>query len=53
MSILLWEGQVRDVLTQVGLIIEWKEYTSANQEGHWFKNLEELDNIAKFSDRGS
>lgn len=40
--------QARDVLAQLGLKAEWKEYTGADQEGHWFKEPEELDDIAKF-----
>jgi lysophospholipase II len=40
--------QVRDILAGVGLMAEWKEYTGADQEGHWFKEPEQLDDIAKF-----
>lgn len=36
------------VLTQVGLKAKWKEYSGAEQEGHWLKVPEELDDIAEF-----
>lgn len=40
--------QVRDVLTQIGLKVEWKEYLGADLEGHWLKAPEEVDDIAGF-----
>ncbi|KAK7407838.1 hypothetical protein QQX98_010009 [Neonectria punicea] len=40
--------QARHVLTQIGLTVEWKEYSGAEQEGHWLKAPEEVDDIARF-----
>ena len=40
--------QARAVLTQLGLRVEWKEYEGAEQEGHWLKTPEEVDDIAEF-----
>jgi predicted esterase len=40
--------QARQVLTQIGLTVEWKEYSGAEQEGHWFKVPDEMDDIAGF-----
>lgn len=40
--------QARDVLTQIGLAVEWKEYSGAEQEGHWLKAPEEVDDIVRF-----
>jgi lysophospholipase II len=36
------------VLSQAGLPIEWKEYSGAEEEGHWFKAPEEMDDIFDF-----
>ncbi|RBR24366.1 uncharacterized protein FIESC28_02856 [Fusarium coffeatum] len=40
--------QARDVLTQVGYSVEWKEYTGAELEGHWIKAPEELEDLLEF-----
>lgn len=40
--------QAADVLGKVGLKIEWREYTGADQEGHWLKEPEEFDDIVRF-----
>ena len=38
----------RDILTKIGLVVQWREYISAEEEGHWFKEPEQLDDIAEF-----
>lgn len=40
--------QVRQILTNIGLKVVWKEYSGAEQEGHWLKEPEEVDNIGDF-----
>lgn len=40
--------QARDVLRCFGMTVEWKEYSGAEQEGHWLKEPEEIDDIASF-----
>lgn len=40
--------QARAVLTKIGILVQWKEYAGAEEEGHWFKEPEELDDIAAF-----
>lgn len=40
--------QARNVLARIGLKVEWKEYSGAEQEGHWLKVPEEVDDIAHF-----
>jgi acetyl esterase/lipase len=40
--------QARDVLRQFGFNVEWREYSGADQEGHWLKCPEEVDDIASF-----
>lgn len=40
--------QARDVLTKAGYLVEWKEYTGAELEGHWIKAPEELEDMLKF-----
>ena len=42
--------QARDVLTKIGLVVQWREYVGAEEEGHWFKEPEQLDDIAEFLD---
>ena len=37
-----------DVLGSIGLNVEWKEYEGAEQEGHWLKFPEEVDDIREF-----
>ncbi|KAJ4297467.1 hypothetical protein N0V90_005358 [Kalmusia sp. IMI 367209] len=36
------------IFTAVGAIIEVKEYTGADREGHWVKDPEQIDDIAEF-----
>ncbi|KAM0316072.1 hypothetical protein ACHAPQ_011425 [Fusarium lateritium] len=40
--------EARDVFTRVGFSVEWKEYTGAEQEGHWIKSPEEVDDLLNF-----
>jgi len=37
--------QMRGTLTQLGLNVTWKEY---EDQGHWYKVPDELDDIASF-----
>ncbi|KAI9170775.1 Acyl-protein thioesterase 1 [Paramyrothecium foliicola] len=41
--------QARDVLSRLGFQVEWREYEGAEQEGHWLKEPEELDDILSFT----
>jgi lysophospholipase-2 len=38
----------RDALTKAGYCVEWKEYKGAEEEGHWLKEPEQVDDIASF-----
>ncbi|KAH6845228.1 Alpha/Beta hydrolase protein [Chaetomium sp. MPI-CAGE-AT-0009] len=40
--------QAQEVLTSVGFQTEWKEYSGAELEGHWFKTPEQINDIASF-----
>jgi len=40
--------QAARVLAQAGLKVEWKEYSGAEEEGHWFKVPDEMDDIHRF-----
>lgn len=41
--------KARDVLRGIGFTnVTWKEYIGAQQAGHWFKEPEQLDDIAEF-----
>ncbi|KAF4342826.1 acyl thioesterase 1 [Fusarium beomiforme] len=40
--------EARDVLTQIGFTVLWKEYQGAEQEGHWIKEPEEVDDLVAF-----
>ncbi|KAF5664446.1 acyl thioesterase 1 [Fusarium heterosporum] len=40
--------EVRDVLSRIGFSVEWKEYVGAEQEGHWIKSPEEVDDLLEF-----
>ena len=40
-----------DVLSSIGLHVEWKDYVGAEEEGHWLKTPEELDDIVAFLKR--
>jgi predicted esterase len=43
--------QAARILAQVGLPLEWKEYSAAEEEGHWFKIPDEMDDIYEFLGR--
>lgn len=43
--------QAAHVLLQLGMTVEWKEYSDAEEEGHWFKVPEEMDDIHRFLQR--
>ncbi|USP80870.1 Phospholipase/carboxylesterase [Curvularia clavata] len=36
------------ILAQAGFSVEWKEYSGAEAEGHWFKVPDEMDDIHNF-----
>lgn len=38
--------QAKVVLSDIGFDVTWKEYFGSEQEGHWYKEPEELDDIA-------
>ncbi|KAM0558032.1 hypothetical protein ACHAPJ_005199 [Fusarium lateritium] len=40
--------QARDTLSSIGFSVEWKEYSEAEQEGHWIKAPEEMDDLLRF-----
>ncbi|KAL2255335.1 hypothetical protein VTK26DRAFT_3584 [Humicola hyalothermophila] len=40
--------QAARVLGKAGLKVSWREYSGADQEGHWLKEPEELDDIMCF-----
>lgn len=40
--------QVVGVLRQGGWDVEWREYSGAEEEGHWFKVPDEMDDIYSF-----
>lgn len=40
--------QARDFLSGIGFKVMWKEYVGAEQEGHWYKEPEQLEDIAQF-----
>ena len=40
--------QARETLAGVGLEAEWREYSGAEMDGHWFKAPEQIDDIASF-----
>ncbi|RMZ80400.1 hypothetical protein DV738_g2896, partial [Chaetothyriales sp. CBS 135597] len=43
--------QVLHVLDRGGWNVEWREYTGAEEEGHWFKVPDEMDDIFRFLTR--
>ena len=45
--------QAKAVLEQAGMRVQWKQYSGAEQEGHWLKEPEELDDIVEFLGRVS
>ncbi|KAG9501588.1 hypothetical protein J7337_007279 [Fusarium musae] len=40
--------KARDIIIQAGFTVEWREYQGAEQEGHWFKAPEEVDDLLNF-----
>lgn len=40
--------QASRVLSRAGFNVEWKEYTGAEEEGHWLQEPDEMDDIYKF-----
>lgn len=40
--------QVKQVLAKGGFQVEWKEYSSAELEGHWFKTPEQVEDMVAF-----
>ncbi|KAF5601307.1 acyl thioesterase 1 [Fusarium pseudocircinatum] len=40
--------KARDIIIQAGFMVEWREYQGAEQEGHWFKAPEEVDDLLSF-----
>ncbi|KAF3939565.1 hypothetical protein ABW19_dt0200654 [Dactylella cylindrospora] len=42
--------EVRDILGRIGYQVEWYQYEGAEQEGHWLKEPEEIDDICRFVD---
>ncbi|QPH05546.1 hypothetical protein C2857_003405 [Epichloe festucae Fl1] len=40
--------QARNVLSRAGFVVEWKEYSGAEEEGHWFKVPDEMDDMYHF-----
>ncbi|KND94937.1 Acyl-protein thioesterase 1 [Tolypocladium ophioglossoides CBS 100239] len=45
--------QVTDALLSIGLRVEWRDYVGADEEGHWLKRPEELDDIHSFLARAA
>jgi predicted esterase len=45
--------EARDVLVEVGYKVDWREYEGAEQEGHWLKEREEVEDIVGFLERNS
>jgi lysophospholipase-2 len=43
--------QAASVLSCAGLSVEWTEYSGAEEEGHWFKVPDEMDDIYRFLTR--
>ncbi|KAF5581945.1 acyl thioesterase 1 [Fusarium pseudoanthophilum] len=40
--------KARDIIIEAGFTVEWREYQGAEQEGHWFKAPEEVDDLLSF-----
>ncbi|OAL54469.1 alpha/beta-hydrolase [Pyrenochaeta sp. DS3sAY3a] len=43
--------QAARIFIQAGLPVEWKEFSDAEEEGHWFKIPDEMDDIHSFLGR--
>jgi predicted esterase len=40
--------QARDVLSKAGFAVEWRVYSGAEEEGHWFKVPDQMDDMYRF-----
>lgn len=40
--------QARQVLSFAGFDVKWKQYTGAEEEGHYFQEPNEMDDIFQF-----
>ncbi|KAJ3499535.1 hypothetical protein NLG97_g242 [Lecanicillium saksenae] len=40
--------QARHVLSAAGFDVEWKEYSGAEEEGHWLQEPNEMDDVHRF-----
>ncbi|KAK3362108.1 Alpha/Beta hydrolase protein [Lasiosphaeria ovina] len=45
--------QAKQVLVQAGFKVEWRDYSGAEQEGHFLKIPDEIDDIAQFLARAT
>jgi predicted esterase len=43
----------RRALTKAGYSVEWREYQGADEEGHWLKEPEQVDDIAFFLEQAT
>lgn len=43
--------EVQTTLRHIGFEVEWKEYSGADEEGHWLKEPEQVDDISAFIQR--
>ncbi|PHH50982.1 hypothetical protein CFIMG_007275RA00001 [Ceratocystis fimbriata CBS 114723] len=43
--------EAKEILSEAGFSVSWKEYTGAEEEGHWLKVPEEIDDIEEFLTR--
>jgi hypothetical protein len=43
--------EVQTTLRHIGFEVEWKEYSGADEEGHWLKEPEQVDGISAFIQR--
>lgn len=40
--------QASDILSSIGVRVDWKEYSGAERDGHWVKEPEEFDDVVTF-----
>ena len=40
--------EAASILSSIGFSVEWRDYSGAEQEGHWLKVPEEMDDIRQF-----
>ncbi|KAH7163563.1 phospholipase/Carboxylesterase [Dactylonectria estremocensis] len=40
--------QAARILSQAGHFVDWREYTGAEQEGHWFQTPDQMDHVYEF-----